>query len=67
MSPSRKKGIAWSAQSGGMSQRIQRGARGQPSSAPRNVPRANDSTVVVPRSATVHGSASAIIAFTVRG
>ena len=31
------------------------------------VPRANEMTVVVPRSATVHGSASAIIAFTVRG
>ncbi len=50
-----------------MSQRIQRGAPGQPSSAPRKVPRANDTTVVVPRSATVHGSASAIIALTVRG
>ena len=59
--------MAWSAQSGGMSHRIQRGARGQPSSAPRNVPRANETIVVVPRSATVQGSASAIIAFTVRG
>ena len=54
--------MAWSAQSGGMSHCIQRGARGQPSSAPRNVPRTNDRIVVVPRSPIVQGSASAIIA-----
>ena len=50
-----------------MSHRIHRGARGQPSSAPSNVPRTNERTVVVPRRPIVQGSASAIISLTVRG
>ena len=59
--------MACSAHSGGISQRIQRGAPGQASSAPRNVPMPNDSSVVTPSSPTVQGSASAISSRTVRG
>ena len=59
--------MACSAHNGGISQRIQRGAPGQASSAPSNVPMPNDSSVVVPRRPTVQGTASAISSRTVRG
>ncbi len=50
-----------------MMKRIQRGAPGQASSAPRIVPAAKENSVVVPSSTTVHGTASAIMLATVRG
>ena len=59
--------MACSAHNGGISQRIQRGAPGQASSAPSNVPMPNDSSVVMPSRPMVHGSASAISSRTVRG
>ena len=59
--------MACSAHNGGISQRIQRGAPGHASSAPSRVPIPNDSSVVVPRSPTVHGTASPTISRTVRG
>ena len=59
--------MACSAQSGGISQAIQRGAPGQASKAPSSVPSAKDTKVVVPNNAKVQGMASPISSFTVRG
>ena len=59
--------MACSAHNGGISQRIQRGAPGQASSAPRIVPITNENSVVRPSSPIVQGSASAIMPTTVRG
>ena len=59
--------MACSAQSGGISQAIQRGARGHASSAPSSVPMPKDKSVVVPSRPIVQGSESAISSRTVRG
>ena len=59
--------MACKAHNGGISHRIQRGARGQASRAPRIVPAAKENKVVTPSSPMVQGKASRIMPTTVRG